>query len=247
MLVTWWLALDRWADRRSRVPGWRWRCRPRPSDESTFLWNPNLIALSSADRPGRCLGARGRPSRPRVVAAGRAWGPPSRCSATSSASTLLPIVGALLVADARSRPAGPGTPVGLALWAGSASRSSRSASSPLVVHELTTGFSRSAAALDYLRVAAARPASTGADRRGCVVTGIRVVSWPAERAAHRRPRRRPLVATVAVVAIAVGCAACRCLCESGRRPAGSAWDCRGRPCFLTFASPSPRHRRARSA
>ena len=74
-------------------------------DESTFIWNPNLIALSSAIA---LAGAwRGVVDRPAALVA--RWPPRDgdrRCSATSSGVALLPVVGALLVADVAA--AGPG-------------------------------------------------------------------------------------------------------------------------------------------
>ena len=89
--------------------------------------------------------------------------------------TMLPIVGALLVADARSRPSGAERRrvwrfglAGLAIIALSFL--------PLVIHELTSDFSEIHAALDYIR-AGGDPTALGPPLR-FVVVGVRVVSWP---------------------------------------------------------------------
>ena len=117
-------------------------------DELTFIWNPNLIALTSSIALAGAWRAWTTRRRP-LVAAGRGRGRRPRCSATCSASCSCPMVGALLVADYRRRSAGDdrrrltraaiGAIVILAL-----------AYVPLVVHELTSGGSEVAAALAYL-------------------------------------------------------------------------------------------------
>ena len=71
-------------------------------EESTFIWNPNLIALSSSI----ALAAAWRAWRSAAGTAGGSSPAParsSRCTATSSASILTPVIAALLVADLRRR------------------------------------------------------------------------------------------------------------------------------------------------
>ena len=77
---------------------------PAAIDESTFIWNPNLIALSSAIALAGAWRAwsTGRPAWWILAALGTAI--TMQCHVLGV--TLLPIVGALLVADVRRR-AGP--------------------------------------------------------------------------------------------------------------------------------------------
>jgi len=135
-------------------------------DESTFIWNPNLIALSSAIA---------------LAGAWRAWsgasprwwllaflGTAVTMQAHVLGVALLPIVGVPLVLDARRRSIGR-VPLGIvAIFV--------AAYLPLAINELTTGFSEVRAALDYLAsdrtsTAAAIPVRFG-------IIGLRVVSWP---------------------------------------------------------------------
>jgi hypothetical protein len=143
-------------------------------DESTFIWNPNLIALSSSIA---------------LAGAWRAWSARSArwwwLAAVGTAITmqchvlgviLLPVVAALFVADVRRRP--PGSPergavvragvVGLVIIV--------VAFVPLVIHELTSDFSETRAALDYL--AGGRDAGAAALPIRFGIVGLRVVSWP---------------------------------------------------------------------
>ena len=102
--------------------------------------------------------------------------------------TMLPIVGALLVADARRAPAGAERRTvwrfglaGLAIIALSFL--------PLVVHELTNDFSEVAAALDYIR-SGGDPTALGPDRAGSWSSAARVDLVAADRSAVGRGARR---------------------------------------------------------
>jgi hypothetical protein len=89
--------------------------------------------------------------------------------------TLLPVVGALLVADARRRPPGPERRA--VWWAGVAGLGIIALSFlPLVVHELSNDFSEVQAALDYLRGGGA-PVANG-PLVNFLVIAARVLSWP---------------------------------------------------------------------
>ena len=89
--------------------------------------------------------------------------------------TLLPVIGALLVADARARPAGSERRT---VWVHGLAGLAIIALSfvPLVVHELTTNFSEVNAALAYLR--GGGDFATLAAPLRAVVIGLRVLSWP---------------------------------------------------------------------
>ena len=135
-------------------------------DESTFIWNPNLIALSSAIA---------------LAGAWRAWsgasprwwllavlGTAVTMQAHVLGVALFPIVAVPFVLDARRRSMGR-VPLGiLAIFV--------AAYMPLAINELTTGFSEVRAALDYLASDRTSAAASIPVRFGIV--GLRVVSWP---------------------------------------------------------------------
>jgi flagellar biosynthesis protein FliQ len=171
--VTWWLARSIAGPLAGIVAGLAIAVSAAAVDESTFIWNPNLIALSSAVALAGAWRAWDS-VRPRwwlVAAIGTAV--TMQCHVLGV--TLLPIVGALLVADARRRgEAAARRAVMLAGLGGLAIVAL--AYVPLAVNELTTDFSESRAALEYLaggREAGAAPIPV---RFGIVL--LRVVSWP---------------------------------------------------------------------
>ena len=100
--VTWWLARSIGGPVAGLVAGLVMAVSASAIEESTFIWNPNLIALTSAVALAARVAGLDDPPRS-LVGRWRRSGPPRPCSATCWASTLLPVVGALLVADARRR------------------------------------------------------------------------------------------------------------------------------------------------
>ncbi len=188
-------------------------------DESTFIWNPNLIALSSAVAlTGAWQGWRGASPWWWVVAAiGTAV--TMQCHILGVA--LLPVTAIPFLVDARRRRLGTGPPLAVAAVVVAAYL-------PLAVNELTTSFSEVRAALVYL----------GGDREGDAaalpirmgIVGLRVVSWPLVGliTAGFVPA---VIATVAVVAIAGG----------RRRERAARWlglDLLWSTLFLSVAAPS---------
>ena len=181
VVVTWWLARSIGGNVAGLVAGVAMAVSISAVDESTFIWNPNLIALSSAIALAGAWRAwsSGRPWWWLVAGLGTAI--TMQCHVLGI--TLLPIVGALLVADLRR--AGTG-----ALAAGAESGSRRRIVAfglgglaivvlsfvPLAIHELGNDFSEVAAALDYIR-AGGDPAANGPLVRFVVILA-RVVSWP---------------------------------------------------------------------
>ena len=164
-------------------------------EESTFIWNPNFIALSSAVALGAAWRAwtTGR-ARWWVVAGlglivtmhGHVLG----------AVLLLPLLGLLLV-DARRRVVADRRPV---LLAGLAAVGLIAASyMPLLVHELGSGFSETRAALDFLGGGATRGEGAPLPAR-LVVVPLRVLSWPLTGLITSQPTAG-IVAAAAVVAI----------------------------------------------
>jgi 4-amino-4-deoxy-L-arabinose transferase-like glycosyltransferase len=164
--VVWWLARSIGGPFAGLVAGLVMATSAAAVDESTFIWNPNLIALSSAVA---------------LAGAWRAWSGGDRrwwlVAAVGTAITmqchvlgiaLLPIIAAPLIADGRRRSLG-WVPVGiLAILL--------VAYAPLLVNELTRGFSELGAATEYL--AGGREPSGVAIPVRFGIVGLRVLSWP---------------------------------------------------------------------
>jgi 4-amino-4-deoxy-L-arabinose transferase-like glycosyltransferase len=164
--VVWWLARSIGGPVAGHVAGLVMATSAAAVDESTFIWNPNLIALSSAIA---------------LAGAWRVWSGGDRrwwlVAAVGTAVTmqchvlgiaLLPVIAAPLIADARRRPLGA-VPVGIvAIFV--------AAYLPLLVNELTTDFSELGAATEYL--AGGRTAAETAIPVRFGIALLRVVSWP---------------------------------------------------------------------
>ena len=171
--VTWWLARSIGGPVAGLVAGLAMAISPAAIDESTFIWNPNLIALSSAVALAGAWRAwtTRRPGWWLLAAVGTAV--TMQCHVLGV--TLLPVVGALLVADVRRRRVASERQAlirlglaGLAIIALSFL--------PLAIHELTTNFSEVQAALTYLR-AGGEPARLDLIPRLLVIAS-RIISWP---------------------------------------------------------------------
>ena len=171
--LTWWLARSISGPVAGLVAGLAMAISPAAIDESTFIWNPNLIALSSAVALAGAWRAwtTRRPGWWLLAAVGAAV--TMQCHVLGV--TLLPVVGVLLVADLRRRRLPSERRalrrvglVGLALIALSFL--------PLVIHELTTDLSEVQAALAYLR-AGGDPAKLAPAARFLVISS-RIISWP---------------------------------------------------------------------
>jgi len=171
--VTWWLARSIAGPLSGLVAGLAIAISAAAVDESTFIWNPNLIALSSAVALAGAWRAwtTGRPRWWLLAAVGTTV--TMQCHVLGV--TLLPIIAALLVADVRRR----GDPVarrdvvrvgvaGLAIVV--------LAYVPLAINEVTTDFSEARAALEYLAGGRDGAAAALPVRFGVVI--LRVVSWP---------------------------------------------------------------------
>lgn len=228
--VTWWLARSIAGPVAGLVAGLALAVSPAAIDESTFIWNPNLIALSSAIALAgawHAWSAR-RPAWWLLAAMGTAI----TMQAHVLGVTLLPIVGALLVADVRRRSGLERAAVlrmgvlGLGLIV--------LAFVPLIVHELTSDFAEVQAALAYLR-AGGEPPTMGPLGRFAFI-GARVVSWPLV-GLIVEGASAAVLAVVAVVAIAVW----RSLAGLGGERVAARWLGLGllwTAAALTFISPS---------
>ncbi len=164
--VVWWLARAIGGPLAGAVAGALMAVSAATIDESTFIWNPNLIALASAVALAAAWRAwEGRDARWWLVAAA---GTAVTMQAHVLGVALLPIVAIPFVLDARRRPLGR---IGVGIAALFAL-----AYLPLVINEVTTGGSELRAAIAYV----------GQDRSGAetalpvrlVIVGLRVVAWP---------------------------------------------------------------------
>jgi 4-amino-4-deoxy-L-arabinose transferase-like glycosyltransferase len=170
--VTWWLARSIAGPVAGLVAGLLMAVSIAAVDESTFIWNPNLIPLSSSVALAGAWAAwsRGRPRWWLVAAAGTAV--TMQCHVL--AVFFFPVIAALWVADVRRRGDGARGDV---LRAGGIGLLIIAVSYlPLLVNELTTDFSETRAALDYL--AGGRESSDVNPVSRLVIVALRVVSWP---------------------------------------------------------------------
>ena len=173
VLVTWWLARSIGGPVAGLVAGLAMAVSASAVDESTFIWNPNLIALSSSVALAGAWYAwtTGRRRGWLVAAVGTAV--TMQCHVLGV--TLLPVIAAVLVADARRRPPGPERRS--VWWAGLAGLGIIAlAFVPLVIHELTNDFSEIHAALDYIQSGGA-PGGFG-PLVAFLIIAARVASWP---------------------------------------------------------------------
>ncbi|MEX1173469.1 MAG: hypothetical protein WEG56_12760 [Chloroflexota bacterium] len=241
--VVWWLARSIGGPLAGAVAGFVFAISVATVDESIFIWNPNLIALSSsvalagAWRAGGWRRIPWRPdwgTDPRPEPTGWADGSPRWWLVAAAGTavtmqchvlgvTLLPVIAVPFVLDARRRSMGR-VPLGIAaIFA--------AAYAPLLVNELTTGFSETRAAIDYLGSDRTSDAAAIPVRFGIV--GLRVVSWPLI-GLITDGLAAGVVATGVVVAIVVG------LWRHTSRTAvrwlglGLLWS----SVFLTLAAPS---------
>jgi hypothetical protein len=164
-------------------------------EESTFIWNPNLIALSSAIALAAAWRAWTTGGAGWWIVAAAAQAVTMHCHVLG-AVMLVPLAG-LLLADARRRGAGPGRRA--VLLAGAAGLALVAASYvPLLVHELRAGFPESRAAADFLLGGGSRDGAPLPVR--LLVVPLRVLSWPLTGLITAQPIAA-IVAAVAVVAI----------------------------------------------
>ena len=231
VLVTWWLARSIAGPVAGLVAGLAMAVSASAVEESTFIWNPNLIALSSSIALAGAWQAWStrRPGWWLLAAAGTAITIQSHVLGI----TLLPIVGALLVADARGRP--PGAERGRVWRYGLLGLAIVAASFlPLVIHELQNDFSEVYAALAYLQ-AGGDPTAFGPVARFLVI-GARVASWPLTGLITDGPLAG-LTAAIMVIAIA----GWRALAGSPTERVAARWLGLGllwTAGFLAVASPS---------
>jgi hypothetical protein len=171
--VTWWLARSIGGPIAGLIAGFLLAISASAVEESTFIWNPNLIALSSSIALAAAWRAWTSGRIGWWVVAGAAAVVTMHCHVLGV--VLSPVIAGLLVADIRRRSrsslgTGPAIRAGLA-WLAIAALSYI----PLAIHELTSGGSETRAALAFLT--AGPPVEVSLPLRLPIV-GLRVLAWP---------------------------------------------------------------------
>ena len=171
--VTWWLARSIGGSLAGAVAGLLMAVSASAIDESTFIWNPNLIALSSSVAlAGAWRAWSTRRARWWIVAAVGAI-VTMHCHVLGS--ILLPPLAGLAIADARRRSPGPERQrVAWALVAGLVLLAASYL--PLLIHELASGASELRAALDF--VAGGGGGSGTSLPARLLIVALRVLAWP---------------------------------------------------------------------
>ncbi len=221
--VVWWLARQMGGPVAGAVAGLLAAVSAAAIEGSTFIWNPNLIPLSSAVALAGAWRAWNGGHRRWWLLAGLGTAVTMQCHVLGVA--LLPIVAAPFVVDARRRRLGAVLIGVLAIFV--------LAYLPLVLHELTTGGSVLRAALEYLGTG--RPAADTALPVRFALIGLRVLSWPLT-GLITEGLAAGAVASAAVIAIAIWRSRAGGTDQRAARwlGLGLLWSIT----FLTFAAPS---------
>jgi len=211
--VTWWLARSIGGPVAGAVAGLLMAVSASAVDESTFIWNPNLIALSSSIA---------------LAAAWRAWtggraawwfvaglGVVVTMHCHVLGSVLLPPVAGLWVADARRWH--PGAMRAARLRAGMLALVMLILSYvPLGIHELGNDFSEARAALDF--IAGGGESSAMALPIRFLVVALRVLAWPLTGLVTEAP-----IAALLATALVVGLLAWRVFAGVGPERTAARW------------------------
>ena len=170
----WWLGRLVGGPLAGALAGFLAAISPAGIDESTFIWNPNLIAAAAALAFAAAIQAR-RTGRARWwVMSGIGAMVTMQCHVLGMV-IVLPLLWAWGSDLARRRRAGE--PVAGTARGGLAAAIVIAAGYlPLLVHELTSGFSEARGILDYLTSGGREAAAGTLDRM--VMVGLRSVTWP---------------------------------------------------------------------
>ncbi len=171
--VTWWLARAIGGPVAGFIAGLLLAVSAAAIEGSTFIWNPNLIALSSAVTLACAWRARhgGRPRWWLAAAAGAAV--TMQCHVLGV--ILLPIVVAFWATELRAQPAGPSRAAVLKAGAGGVVVIALSYV-PLLANELTTGLGETRAIADYIRAGGVESSLDPLTR--LLVVALRTTAWP---------------------------------------------------------------------
>jgi 4-amino-4-deoxy-L-arabinose transferase-like glycosyltransferase len=210
--VTWWLARSIAGSVAGAVAGLLMAVSTSAVDESTFIWNPNLIALSSSIALAGAWRAwtSGRPRWWLVAAAGAIV--TMHCHVLGS--VLLPPIVALLVADVRRQRGGPGRTARLQVVLVAAAMLAVSYV-PLAIHEVSGDFSETRAALAFFT--SGEGSGTSLPVR-LLIVALRVLSWPLTGLLTDAP-----VAGLLAAVLVVGIASWRSVAAAGAERTAARW------------------------
>jgi hypothetical protein len=203
--ATWWLARLIGGPLAAAVAGLLAAVSPAGIDESTFIWNPNLIPVASALAFVGMILAR-RTGRDRWwLLAGLGAMVTMQCHVLGV--VIVPPLALAWVAELRRRRAAGG-PLRPLVGAGAGAVAIMAAGYlPLMIHELQSGFGETRGILDYL-AGGSRATSTGLVER-VVMVGMRSVVWPLAGLLTDRPTLSMIAAMIATVLAAVAAVAGR--------------------------------------
>jgi len=211
--VTWWLARAIGGPVAGAVAGLLMAVSASAVDESTFIWNPNLIALSSSIALAAAWRAWTGGRAAWWVVAGLGVVVTMHCHVLGS--VLLPPVAGLWVADMRR-------------WHPGAMRSARLRAGmlavvllilsyvPLAIHELGNDFSEARAALAF--IAGGGESSAMALPVRLLVVALRVLAWPLTGLVTEAP-----IAALLATALVVGLLAWRVIAAAGPERTAARW------------------------
>lgn len=203
--ATWWLARLIGGPLAAAVAGLLAAVSPAGIDESTFIWNPNLIPVASALAFVGMILAR-RTGRDRWwLLAGLGAMVTMQCHVLGV--VIVPPLALAWVAELRRRRAAGG-PLGPLVGAGAGAVAIMAAGYlPLIIHELQSGFGETRGILDYL-AGGGRATNAGLVER-VVMVGMRSVVWPLAGLLTDRPTLSMVAAAIATVLAAVAAIAGR--------------------------------------
>jgi hypothetical protein len=211
--VTWWLARAIGGPVAGAVAGLLMAVSASAVDESTFIWNPNLIALSSSIALAAAWRAWTGGRAAWWIVAGLGVIVTMHCHVLGS--VLLPPVAALWVADVRRR--FPGHERSARIRAGVVSLVLLAISYvPLAVHELGNDFSELRAALDFI-AGGGEPSAVALPLR-LLVVALRVLAWPLAGLVTDAP-----IAALLATALVVGLLAWRAVAAVGPERTAARW------------------------
>jgi hypothetical protein len=165
--VVWWLARSVGGPLAGAIAGLLMAISTAAIDESTFIWNPNLIALSSAVALAAAWRAWSGHTASWWVVAAIGTALTMQCHVLAVA--LLPVVAVPFLRDIRDRPGVRRVVAGVVVVFVLAYL-------PLLLHEVVTGGGELRAAMAYM-AGGRDPAEVLLPVRAAIV-GLRVVSWP---------------------------------------------------------------------
>ncbi|MHB8891995.1 MAG: hypothetical protein ACYC65_08100, partial [Candidatus Limnocylindrales bacterium] len=196
---TWWLARLIGGPLAAAVAGLLAAVSPAGIDESTFIWNPNLIPVAAALAFGSVLRARQTGSDRWWLAAGLGAMVTMQCHVLGA--VIVPPLALAWLLEVRRRHAAGVALRPLALAAAGAVAIMAAGYLPLVIHEIQSGFSETRAILDYLVGGGGTGGGGLLDRT--LLVGLRSVTWPLAGLVTDRPALSMIAALVAVLLAAV--------------------------------------------